>query len=63
MNRATAVCYEPDPDNFALLSLNVPHFERRNVAVTAKEAAAVPFWKGRSPASRWSDRRISMRPT
>lgn len=25
--RATAVCYEPDPDCFELLSLNVPEFE------------------------------------
>jgi hypothetical protein len=31
LNHATAVCYEPDPDCFALLTLNVPEFERHNV--------------------------------
>ena len=49
MNRATAVCYEPDPDCFAMLSMNVPEFERHNVAITAHHEQSLPFWKGKSP--------------
>jgi FkbM family methyltransferase len=49
MNRATAVCYEPDPDCFELLSMNVPEFERHNVAITAQHDESLPFWKGKSP--------------
>lgn len=48
-NRATAVCYEPDPDCFAMLSINVPEFERHNVAITAQYDEWLPFWKGKSP--------------
>ena len=45
---ATAECYEPDPDCFALLGKNVPDFTLHNVAVTASTADRIPFWKGRS---------------
>lgn len=44
---ATAVCYEPDPDCYALLKQNVPEFERHRMAVTASKALALPFWKGK----------------
>jgi len=52
-NRASAVCYEPDPDCFALLAMNVPDFERHNVAITARHDDALPFWVGKSPSDHY----------
>jgi FkbM family methyltransferase len=50
---ATAVCYEPDPDCFALLARNVPEFEKYRTAVTAQAAATIPFWRGRAPTDHY----------
>lgn len=46
---ATAVCYEPDPDCYAILRQNVPEFEKHRMAVTAWTDPQIPFWKGKKP--------------
>lgn len=44
---ATAECYEPDPECYEILKLNVPELQCHNVAVTNKMTKSVQFWKGR----------------
>jgi FkbM family methyltransferase len=48
---ATAVCYEPVPENFELLRHNAPGFELHCAAVTVQEAATVLFFQRRRPTS------------
>lgn len=47
LHQATAVCYEPDPDCYALLRQNVPDFVCHPVAVTNRHEPELPFWKGK----------------
>lgn len=47
---ATAICYEPDPDCFALLRQNTP-FECHQLAVTDQHQSKIPFWKGKLPSN------------
>jgi FkbM family methyltransferase len=46
---ASATCYEPEPECFNILSLNVPTFIRFPFAVTAKRDERINFWTGRLP--------------
>lgn len=53
IRKATATCYEPDPDCFSILEKNVPIFELWNTAVTNLQASTIPFWKGRAPTDHY----------
>ena len=44
---ATATCYEPLPDNFALLKKNCPQFECHQTAISNQHAPEVTFWTSR----------------
>lgn len=46
---ATAECYEPLPDNFALLQKNVPQFECHPTAISNRQEPEVTFWTSRKP--------------
>lgn len=49
---ATCTCYEPQPDNFALLDKNfrhVPGYKLHKSAVTHHNCRTAPFYRGRSP--------------
>jgi FkbM family methyltransferase len=48
---ATAVCYEPEPTCFALLIQNVPEFVCLNMAVTARNDAAITFYTSQHRAN------------
>jgi FkbM family methyltransferase len=50
---ATATCYEPMPDNFALLRKNVPQFKCYQTAISNLHAPEVTFWTSHKPHNRY----------
>lgn len=46
---AVARCYEPEPECYRLLCLNVPDFDKVQVAVTASREPMVPFFVSNKP--------------
>lgn len=53
MHGATAVCYEPDLENFKILSLNAPAFELHQAAVSAIKGKFLNFKKSPNPLNNY----------
>src|SRR5437867_2566152 len=53
LHKATAACYEPDPECFKILLKNAPDFPCYPMAVTNQLPAFIPFWKGRLPTDNY----------
>jgi FkbM family methyltransferase len=49
MRGAKATCYEPDPDNYAVLQKNAPGFSLVNAAVTSIDVPKLNFFKSNNP--------------
>lgn len=53
MRGATAVCYEPDPENFKILHKNAPDFELHMVAVSAMREKSLVFKTSPNPLNHY----------
>ena len=58
---ATAECYEPMPDCFAILRKNVPKFKCHNTAVSDQKEPSLTFWTSRNEDDHYRATRVPKR--